>query len=156
MTSRAITPLHGGEFDRFLFASIGDETNGMSLSVVSALARLGIDPWEETLALSRLPRAGAAARLAGRIASSTNSLSLETSSETIAARLVALLPASPSFAARAPEAASALVSVRPSRLTLTLGLVALLLAGYVFYIFQRTSSAPTATDAVTTDTTNPR
>lgn len=153
MTSRAITPLHGGEFDRFLFASIGDERNGMSLSVVSALARLGVDPWEETLALSKLPRTSAATRLANLIASTTRSLTPEDSSETIAARLVALLPASPSFTARAPEAAVVLASVRPSRLALGLGVVALLLAGYVFYLSQRTTDVPPASMGVSTDTT---
>jgi hypothetical protein len=35
------------EFGAFLFASIGEESNGMALSVISALARLGIDPWQE-------------------------------------------------------------------------------------------------------------
>ena len=32
------------EFDAFLFAHIGEEKNGMLLSVLSALARLDLDP----------------------------------------------------------------------------------------------------------------
>jgi hypothetical protein len=35
------------EFDNFLYASIGADRNGMPLSVLSALARLDLDPWEE-------------------------------------------------------------------------------------------------------------
>ena len=44
----------GSEFDAFLFAPIGEEKNGMLLSVVSALARLNIDPWQEAANLATL------------------------------------------------------------------------------------------------------
>jgi hypothetical protein len=36
----------GMEFDDFLFAPIGDDRNGMLLSVLSVLARLDFDPWQ--------------------------------------------------------------------------------------------------------------
>jgi hypothetical protein len=45
----------GSEFDNFLLAPIGDDNNGMLLSVLSALARLDVDPWEEAAVLARLP-----------------------------------------------------------------------------------------------------
>jgi hypothetical protein len=45
----------GSEFDNFLFASIGESRNGMLLSVLSALARLDLDPWQEAAELARLP-----------------------------------------------------------------------------------------------------
>jgi hypothetical protein len=41
-----MSPL-GSEFDDFLYASIGEDSNGVLLSVLSALARLDVDPWEE-------------------------------------------------------------------------------------------------------------
>jgi hypothetical protein len=44
------------QFNEFLFASIGKEGNGMPLSVVSALARHEIDPWQEAARLSDLPK----------------------------------------------------------------------------------------------------
>ena len=44
-------------FDPFLFAAIGEEQNGMLLSVLSALARLDLDPWYEAASLE--PAAGA-------------------------------------------------------------------------------------------------
>ena len=50
------------EFNEFLFASIGDDENDMPLSVLSALIRLDIDPWEEAKRLSILPSGIAAAR----------------------------------------------------------------------------------------------
>ncbi len=56
------------EFDDFLFASIGEEPSGMLLSVVSALARLDVDPWQEAAKLARLPVEAATQRLASLIA----------------------------------------------------------------------------------------
>jgi len=42
MTSVLLSARLGPEFDAFLFAPIGDEGNGQSLSVISALARLDV------------------------------------------------------------------------------------------------------------------
>jgi hypothetical protein len=81
------------EFNRFLFAAIGDDKNGMVLTVASALARLGFDPWNEAGRLSRLPRIGAADALAGMIAKlPVGDWQISELSE-IAARLTQLLPA---------------------------------------------------------------
>jgi hypothetical protein len=44
------------DLNDFLFASIGEEQNGVTLSVVSALTRLGVDPWEEAARLTPCPR----------------------------------------------------------------------------------------------------
>ena len=51
-------------FDDFLFAPIGQESNGMRLSVLSALARLDMDPWQGAAKLAKLPIAGATEQLA--------------------------------------------------------------------------------------------
>ena len=72
MTHAALTPLLGREFDDFLFAPIGDDQNGPPLSVVSALARLDVDPWKEALSLARMPREEAKERLTAHIASLPN------------------------------------------------------------------------------------
>jgi hypothetical protein len=37
--------LSHAEFNEFLFASVGVETNGIPLTVLSAFTRLGLDPW---------------------------------------------------------------------------------------------------------------
>ena len=42
-------------YDDFLFAEIGEQKNGMMISMISALARLGFDPWEEAQRLATLP-----------------------------------------------------------------------------------------------------
>lgn len=58
----------GPEFEDFLFAPIGADRNGMLLSVLSALARLDIDPWEEAARLAALPGEAATRRLSSLIA----------------------------------------------------------------------------------------
>jgi hypothetical protein len=87
----SVFPL-GSEFDDFLLAPIGDDNNGMLLSVLSALARLDVDPWEEAAALARLPGDAATRKLASLIAALPAGPSARRDSETIAARLIPLLP----------------------------------------------------------------
>jgi hypothetical protein len=87
----SLSPL-GSEFDNFLFAPIGEDKNGMLLSVVSALARLDVDPWQEAGELARLPPESAIARLASRIAALPDGSSAHPDPGTIAGRLIALLP----------------------------------------------------------------
>ena len=64
----------------------------MRLSVLSALARLEVDPWQEAAELAGLPGQSATERLASLIALLPNEPSMHRDPETIAARLVALLP----------------------------------------------------------------
>ncbi len=78
--------------NRFLFADIGIEGSGMPLSVLSALARLGLDPWQEAGRLARLPRLAAADGLAALITAMPASLWSMTDATARATRLVALLP----------------------------------------------------------------
>ena|ERR1700733_8557419 len=82
----------GSEFDEFLLAPIGDDNNGMQLSVLSALARLDVDPWEEAAALGRLPRGAATSKLAALIAALPAGPSARPDPRTIASRLIPLLP----------------------------------------------------------------
>ena len=41
-------------YNDFLFAPIGEQENGMQLSVLSALARINVDPWEEAARLATM------------------------------------------------------------------------------------------------------
>ena len=52
------------EFDAFLSAPVGEGADGVELSVMSALARIGLDPWSEAARLSDLPRDAAVEALA--------------------------------------------------------------------------------------------
>ena len=82
----------GPEFDPFLFAAIGADRNGMPLSVLSALARLGVDPWQEAARLTALPEATATLSLAALLAARPDGASADTGGGATAARLIALLP----------------------------------------------------------------
>ena len=53
MTGHAVFSLQNSEFNEFLFAEIGPERNESLLTVLSALARAGLDPWQEAARLSR-------------------------------------------------------------------------------------------------------
>jgi hypothetical protein len=68
MTMRSGYNMHRPELQEFLFAPIWIEKNGTPLSILSALARLGMDPWGEATRLANLPRAGAASALAAILA----------------------------------------------------------------------------------------
>jgi len=92
MINSASLPRLGSEFDAFLFAPVGDDKNGMLLSVLSALARLDVDPWQEAADLARLPGSTAIERLTSLIAALPGRPPSSPGPETIAARLIALLP----------------------------------------------------------------
>ena len=92
MTRSASVSFLGSEFDDFLFAPIVQDRNGMPLSVLSALARLDLDPWQEAAKLARLPGETATERLGSLIAALPDAPSAHLASGSIAARLIALLP----------------------------------------------------------------
>lgn len=51
------------DLDPFLFAMVGEERNGIPLSMISALTQLGLDPWEEAGHLAGLAKGDAIERL---------------------------------------------------------------------------------------------
>jgi hypothetical protein len=79
------------DLNRFLFSEVGVDASGRMLSVLSALARQDLDPWQEAGSLAMLPKPSAAARLAHLIAMPASLLPLADAS-VIAAKLVTLLP----------------------------------------------------------------
>ena len=64
----------------------------MLLSVLSALARLNVDPWDEAARLARLPREVATRTLMKLIAALPNGLSEGLDADALARQLIALLP----------------------------------------------------------------
>jgi len=80
------------DLNDFLFAPVGEEQNGVTLSVVSALTRLGLDPWEQAARLTPLPKARAAEALATLIARLPIRRTLSSDDLAISQRLVELLP----------------------------------------------------------------
>ena len=80
------------DLDRFLFATVGDEIDGVPLSVVSALTRLGLDPWQEAGRLSSLSNREAIEQLARLIAELPGRFRPLDEAREIADRLIQLLP----------------------------------------------------------------
>jgi len=91
MRSGSVTPL-GSEFHDFLYAPIGQDNDGMMLSVLSALARQDIDPWDEAARLARLPRQTAVEQLIALLDAALRRPLAPSDGASIAARLIALLP----------------------------------------------------------------
>ena len=96
------------DLDKFLFAEVDDETDGMPLSVISALTRLGLDPWEEADRLSSLRNREAVEQLARLITELPGNSQPLGEARGIASGLVPLLPTHNPSATPPPQ-----VQIRP-------------------------------------------
>jgi len=92
MTLATATSALESRFDRFLYAAVREDPDGTPLTVLSVLARLDIDPWKEAAKLAQLPGEAAARALAVLISALPKGSTTPSDSETIAARLIRLLP----------------------------------------------------------------
>lgn len=86
---------HPPEFERFLYASVGEDRNGYVVTVLSALARLDLDPWKETAELVTLGRDAARARLGTMLARFWDVPALASDHGRVARDLSQMLPESP-------------------------------------------------------------
>src|SRR6202142_441689 len=89
-TARMSVP--GSEFNDFLFAPIGEDKNGMLVSVLSGLARSNVDPWQEAAKLAQLPGEIATKELAALIGALPDRAVSYLDPRAIATRLIVLLP----------------------------------------------------------------
>ena len=92
MADPSVLNPHPPEFDRFLQASVGEDRNGYAVTVLSTLARLGLDPWKETAELVTLGRDAARARLGTLLARFRDVPALASDHGRIARDLSQLLP----------------------------------------------------------------
>ena len=90
-TPNVLNP-HPPEFERFLYASVGEDRNGYVVTVLSTLARLGLDPWKEAAELVALGRDAAQARLGTRLARFRDVPALASDHGRVARDLSQLLP----------------------------------------------------------------
>jgi hypothetical protein len=88
---RLFAPLRP-DLDDFLFAAVGDERNGIPLSMISALTQLGLDPWDEAGRLSALAKQEAVERLTELILRLSAMRPLSSEARQIAIRLIDVLP----------------------------------------------------------------
>jgi len=95
------------DFDEFLFTAVANDANGMPVTLLTVLARLGVDPWEEAADLANLSREPAMQRLASRLEAMPNGPASAEDTVNIATRLIALLHRAPARKASAPAPAPA-------------------------------------------------
>lgn len=81
-----------GAFNGFLYSPVSDHPGQVPVTVLSALARHNVDPWDEAANLAHMPRARAIARLASLISAANSDLERQAETELIASRLIELLP----------------------------------------------------------------
>jgi hypothetical protein len=136
MTLATATSALESSFEPFLYAAVREDPSGAPLTVLSVLARLDVDPWEEAARLAQLPGEAAARALAGLISALPKGSATPQDSGTIAARLITLLPRPPERgieAQRAPSGARSVIRISNratiiGRAALCLIVLALLLA----------------------------
>lgn len=112
MMSAVTTARLGREFDQFLYASVGDDNNGMPLTVLSALARMDVDPWEEASKLTQLPQESAVTQFASLLGALRNAPVAGLDPARIAPPLIALLPCPRD---RAPPMLKAFAQAAPTK-----------------------------------------
>jgi hypothetical protein len=121
------------QFDGFLFASVGEEVDGMPLSVLSALSQLGLDPRDEAARLAHLTKEAAAEQLARMIAGLSGRRWSVSEAQRIASGLIERLP-TPNAARkddRGGKGNKPVTSFKASSLLMCLALVLALLVSLV-------------------------
>jgi hypothetical protein len=86
------TTSQGSEFEQFLYAPICEDPEGMTLSVLSALARRDIDPWTEAARLCQLPEETAVEQIIALLDALPLRIVASLDRMKVANRLWALLP----------------------------------------------------------------
>ncbi len=140
MSASDILHPDGADFDSFLFAEVGEDRNGATVTVISALARLGIEPWNEARELAGLGQEEAKARLTAHFETITDIPALALASASRAARLVPLLPKNkPRLVSKPPEKTAEDTTESPRRLPaswLFIALIGILALARILYLAQ--------------------
>jgi hypothetical protein len=84
----------GNGLHPFLHAVIGQDSQGADVTMLSALARQGLDPWSEGVELSRLGHETALKRIDSRLGLVLDVETLTSDRPAVARRLAGLLPTS--------------------------------------------------------------
>lgn len=118
MALRSEYSLGHSQFNDFLFAYLGAEEEGLEVTVLSALARLGMDPWEEAARLSALSEEAATSALTATLARLPQGNWQASDARAIALRLVNFLPSAGPSQQAAPRDQSGPSPAKPGPWTL--------------------------------------
>ena len=122
----------GSDYDPFLLAEVGEDRTGAAVTVLSALARLGLEPWTEARELTLLSRDAAQVRLKAHLAAISDIPALGLASGSVATKLVLLLPGrSPHRVSQLPETFSQ-SSLRPPVAWMLVALIGVLVLAWVY------------------------
>jgi len=92
MPSTDAFALKDSDLNAFLFADVGTELNGSTLTMLSVLARLGKDPWAEAAKWTKMSKVAAIDSLARSIGEMPLNPRALAETNAIATRLILLLP----------------------------------------------------------------
>jgi hypothetical protein len=143
------------EFGDFLYAPIAEGEHEVYLTVLSALSRLGLDPWIVAGVLSALPKAVAVERLAALITQLPGGSWTNADAYGVAHRLIGLLPRNSDGVAPAKPAGAA----RPSAtifICIALGIAAVIIVTHVSRSVQAVDADDTRRVTVDVPQTLPR
>jgi len=116
--------------DTFMYAFVGEDRNGSMVTVLSTLARLGLDPWKEASDLAALSEDAALSRLTVLLARVHDVPALVGEHKNIAQKLVAHLPTrGAGSASNLGQAAQNLFGGRSAALLITIAWLLQMLAG---------------------------
>ncbi len=135
--------------EAFLYADVGAEANGSTLTILSILARLGKDPWAEAARWAALPKAAVIDSLARSIAEMPLAPSALAGARDSAARLVQLLPSNTKSLRQGNSAISATTTPKWVPLTILYFAFAVGMALNVFLIPKPASNVPASIDQST-------
>jgi hypothetical protein len=93
MKKRAALSHPAFQYTAFLFEPLGDDRNGVPLALASVLGRMNLDPWNEAASLAAMPAAAAKQKLAALIEAMPIHSWMRPESNSLAERLIRLLPA---------------------------------------------------------------
>jgi hypothetical protein len=145
VTQTDVFALKNSGLEPLLFAEVGDQRSGVGLTVLSLLARLGLDPWAEAARWVTLPKSAAIACLAGNIARMPLCPQAIAEAHATATRLILLLPVNNAVPGLAGRALPPRLAAMPKWLPMTLLYCALAMGLGVINIMSAPAPAPTTT-----------
>jgi hypothetical protein len=138
-------------FDRFLYAGVGADANGMEITVLSALARRDVDPWEAAAEMSRISSDKALGKLVAMLETLPGLESLA-GRTAVAGRLIPLLPRAAEVSALAANSVRREPTAKPRIDANVLGMVcAWFLAMFLvsWWLVENSSNESVAASATT-------
>jgi hypothetical protein len=148
----ALRPLYGPlrpDLDKFLHAAVGEERDGVPLTMISALVRLGLDPWDEAGRLSALKKPEAGEQLAQTIVRLTGTRWPFPEARRIADGLIELLPTGARVREVAGGSRSKYPTIAPGKtfwlvslLIVAAALASMIAAGELPFVGNRAPSEP--------------